>query len=73
MSDNNSLIIKNGTCYINGKLIKSDIGLNENKIKKIGNIKSFGLKVFSWISLLDQDFFLFLLSLRLGYLPIIMF
>ena len=35
MSDNYSLIIKNGTCYIDGKLIKSDIGLYENKIKKI--------------------------------------
>ena len=34
MSDNYSLIIKNGFCYIDGKLIKSDIGLYENKIKK---------------------------------------
>ena len=39
MSDNYSLIIKNGSCYIDGKLIKSDIGLYENKIKKIGNIE----------------------------------
>ena len=37
MSDNYSLIIKNGSCYIDGKLIKSDIGLYENQIKKIGN------------------------------------
>ena len=28
MSDNYSLIIKNGSCYIDGKLIKSDIGLS---------------------------------------------
>ena len=34
MSDNYSLIIKNGSCYINGKLIKSDIGLYENQIKR---------------------------------------
>ena len=26
MSDNYSLIIKNGNCYINGKLTKIDIG-----------------------------------------------
>ena len=39
MSDNYSLIIKNGSCYINGKLTKTDIGLSGNKIKKIGNIE----------------------------------
>ena len=39
MSDNYNLIIKNGSCYIDGKLIKSDIGLSEGKIKKIGKIK----------------------------------
>ena len=39
MSDNYSLIIKNGSCYIDGKLIKSDIGLHENKIKKISKSK----------------------------------
>ena len=26
MSDNYSLIIKNGSCYVNGKLTKTDIG-----------------------------------------------
>ena len=36
MSDNFSLIIKNGSCYIDGKLTKTDIGLSGNKIKKIG-------------------------------------
>ena len=38
MSDNFSLIIKNGLCYIKGKLIKKDIGIIGNKIKKIGNL-----------------------------------
>ena len=38
MSDNYSLIIKNGSCYVNGKLTKTDIVLFENKIKKVGNI-----------------------------------
>ena len=46
MSDNYSLIIKNGSCYIDGKLIKSDIGLYENKIKKIGNIEENDSKVY---------------------------
>ncbi len=46
MSDNYSLIIKNGSCYIDGKLIKSDIGLYENKIKKIGNIEENNSKVY---------------------------
>ena len=36
MSDNFSLIIKNGSCYIDGKLTNTDIGLSGNKIKKIG-------------------------------------
>jgi len=39
MSDNFSLIIKNGSCYIEGKLTKTDIGLSGNKIKKIGKIE----------------------------------
>ena len=39
MSDNFSLIIKNGSCYIDGKLTKTDIGLSGNKIKKIGKIE----------------------------------
>ena len=46
MSDNYSLIIKNGSCYIDGKLIKFDIGLYENKIKKIGNIEENNSKVY---------------------------
>jgi len=46
MSDNYSLIIKNGTCYINGKLIKVDVALSGNKIKKIGKIELNSSKVF---------------------------
>ena len=36
MSDNNSLIIKNGTCYIGGKLVNTDITVSGGKIKSIG-------------------------------------
>ena len=36
MSDNNSLIIKNGSCYIEGKLVKTDITVTDGKIKSIG-------------------------------------
>ena len=32
------LIIKNGLCYIDGKLQKQDIGINNNKISKIGSL-----------------------------------
>ena len=39
MSENFSLIIKNGSCYIDGKLTKIDIGLSGGKIKKIGKIE----------------------------------
>jgi dihydroorotase len=46
MSENFSLIIKNGSCYINGKLIKTDIGLYKNKIKKIGEIELNSAKVY---------------------------
>ncbi len=46
MSDNLSLIIKNGSCYINGKLTKTDIGLLENKIKIIGKINVNNAKVY---------------------------
>ena len=46
MSDNFSLIIKNGSCYIDGKLIKTDIGLSDNKIKKIGKIELNSSKVY---------------------------
>jgi dihydroorotase len=46
MSDNYSLIIKNGFCYINGKLEKTDLALNGNKIKKIGKFEVNSAKVF---------------------------
>jgi len=46
MSDNFSLIIKNGSCYIDGKLQKTDIGLSGNKIKKIGTIELNSSKVY---------------------------
>ncbi len=46
MSDNFSLIIKNGSCYINGKLIVTDIGLSDGKIKKIGKIELNNSKVY---------------------------
>ena len=46
MSENFSFIIKNGSCYIDGKLTKTDIGLLDNKIKKIGKIELNSSKVF---------------------------
>ena len=39
MSDNYSLIIKNGSCFIDGKLVKVDLALEGNKIKKIGKVE----------------------------------
>jgi len=45
MSENYSLIIKNGSCYINGKLEKTDVALVDNKIRKIGKIEVNGSKV----------------------------
>jgi dihydroorotase len=38
MSDKYSLIIKSGSCYIDGKLVKTDLALMGNKIKKIGKV-----------------------------------
>ena len=49
-----------------------DSFLLDPSIKNIGNIKSLGLRVFSWISFLDQEYFLLRLSLNSGYLPVIM-
>ena len=46
MSENYSLIIKNGSCYINGKLKKIDVALAGNKIKKIGKVEVNGANVF---------------------------
>ena len=46
MSDNYSLIIKNGSCYIDGKFQKTDLALSGNKIKKVGKIDLNSSKVF---------------------------
>ena len=46
MSDNFSFIIKNGSCYIDGKLTKTDIGLSGGKIKKIGKLELNSSKVY---------------------------
>jgi len=46
MSENYSLIIKNGSCYVNGKLEKTDIALAGNKIKKIGKVKVNNTRIF---------------------------
>ena len=46
MSDNYSLIIKNGRCYIDGKFQNIDLALTGNKIKKIGKIDQNNSKIF---------------------------
>ena len=46
MYDNYSLIIKNGSCYIQGKFQNIDIALSGNKIKKIGKVDLNSSKVF---------------------------
>ena len=46
MSDNNSLIIKNGSCYIDGKLVNTDIIVSEGKIKSIGKANLNNHKVY---------------------------
>ena len=46
MSDNYSLIIKNGSCYIDGKFQNIDLALTGNKIKKIGKIDPNNSKIF---------------------------
>ena len=38
MSNDYNLIIKNGSCYIGGKLIQTDLAISGNKIKKIGKV-----------------------------------
>ena len=47
MSDNNSLIIKNGTCYIGGKLVNTDITVSGGKIKSIGKADLNNHKVYN--------------------------
>ena len=46
MSDNFNLIIKNGSCYINGKLEQTDIAINNGKIEKIGKLSLNSSKFF---------------------------
>ena len=46
MSDNYSLIIKNGSCYVDGKFQKIDLAISGNKIKKVGKIDLNSSKVF---------------------------
>ena len=45
MSDNYSLIIKNGSCYIKGKLVQTDMALSGRTIKKIGKVQLNSSKV----------------------------
>ena len=40
------LIIKNGECYINGNLEKKDIGISNNKIVEIGDLKDKSKEIF---------------------------
>ena len=42
-----------------------------HSVKNIGNIRSLTERLFSWTSLLDQVNFLDRLSLKFGYLPVI--
>ena len=39
MSSSFDFIIKNGKCFIDGKLKKADIGISNVTVKKIGNIE----------------------------------
>ncbi len=46
------LIIKNGQCYIDNKLINKDLGIKEGKIVKIGNIKEESKEKFDAVNLI---------------------
>jgi len=46
MSDNYSLTIKNGSCYIDGKFQKIDLAISGDKIKKVGKVDLNSGKVF---------------------------
>ena len=45
MSSSFDLIIKNGKCFIDGQLKKTDIAITNGIIKEIGNIESSNQKV----------------------------
>ncbi len=47
MPDNYSLIIKNGSCYIDGKFINTDIAISGKKLKRIGKVDLNNSKVFN--------------------------
>ena len=46
MSYKYNLIIKNGSCFINGEIKKTDLALKENKISKIGEINFNAEKIY---------------------------
>ena len=46
MSYKYNLIIKNGSCFINGEIKKTDLALKENKISKIGEINFTAEKIY---------------------------
>ena len=46
MSDKFNFIIKNGSCYIDGKLVETDLILSGNKIKKIGKAETNSSRVY---------------------------
>ena len=45
MSSSFDLIIKNGKCFIDGKLKKADIGISNGTVKSIGNIEISNQKI----------------------------
>jgi len=45
MSSTFDLIIKNGKCFIDGQLKKTDIAISNGEIKEIGNIEGSNQKV----------------------------
>ena len=47
------LIIKNGKCFVDGQLKKVDIGISNEIVKKIGNIRILLIKKF-WMLLILQ-------------------
>ena len=46
------LIIKNGQCYIDNKLINKDLGIKEGKIVEIGSIKEESIETFDAVNLI---------------------
>jgi dihydroorotase len=45
MSSSFDLIIKNGKCFIDGQLKKTDIAISNGTIKEIGNIEASNQKI----------------------------